>query len=178
MSEIKPGTGFTPGPWKWHPYGGYHFLCGDTKTPDGEFPKHIVHSDGSACGEYSADIDVSSPDAILIAAAPSLFDYAEAEEKEHRLWELGESCFRGDGPTIADYFEALERDFPEVAAKCPLLSEEAILEWFGEAIEPIWARWNMYYLGEGEESIGWILGEHLIALRTAALTKARGEAKP
>lgn len=127
---------------------------------------------------FSVLEDLSGEDAILIASAPNLYDYAEAEEKEHRLWELGESCHRGDGPTIADYFEALERDFPEVAAKCPLMSEEAILEWFEEAIEPIWARWNMYYLGEGEESIGWLIGEHLIALRTAALAKARGEESP
>jgi hypothetical protein len=32
-----------------------------------------IHSDGSACGEYGADIDVHGPDAKLIAAAPDMF---------------------------------------------------------------------------------------------------------
>lgn len=58
----------TPGPWQWvsgnHSY--YHFL----KSAGGTY----IHSDGSACGEYSPDIDVNGPDAKLIAAAPELLE--------------------------------------------------------------------------------------------------------
>jgi hypothetical protein len=65
MSREFKGT---PGPWKWvsgnHNY--YHFL----KSVGGTY----VHSDGSACGEYSPDIDVNGSDAKLIAAAPELLE--------------------------------------------------------------------------------------------------------
>jgi hypothetical protein len=155
----------------WHAYYRVAHDCWDVAASHAGFPPT---SDPRETYSVIED-DLSGEDAILIASAPDMYAYAEAEEKSRQLWELGEACYRGDGPTIADYFEALERDFPEVAAKCPLLSEEAIPEWFEEAIEPIWARWNMYYLGDGEESIDWLLGEHLVALRTAALAKARGE---
>lgn len=67
----------TPGPWEWvdaHS-GGYHHLirwvAGET-FPNGDQRYEMVHSDGSACGEYGADIDVDGADARLIAMAPDL----------------------------------------------------------------------------------------------------------
>jgi hypothetical protein len=148
--------------------------------PTGE--QWIVDADDASriVSRYPNAADVTETDsanADLDLAAPDLYAYAEAEEKSRQLWELGEVCYRGDGPTIEDYFEALERDFPEIAAKCPFMSETEANEWYGP-VDPIWARWNMYYLGEGEESIGWLMEEYLVALRTAALAKARGEAQP
>jgi len=83
-------TKFTPGPWHWHPYGGYHFLCNDTKTAEGDFPGSIIHSDGSACGKYCPDINVTGPDAALIAAAPDL--YAAAKEAQYWLERAWGRC--------------------------------------------------------------------------------------
>lgn len=58
----------TPGPWVWQDDGsGYSWL-----GPVGCGPLEAVHHDGSAWGEYSADIDVEGFDAKLIAAAPEL----------------------------------------------------------------------------------------------------------
>ena len=58
----------TPGPWFWQDDGsGYSWL-----GPVGCGPLEAVHHDGSAWGEYSADIDVEGFDAKLIAAAPEL----------------------------------------------------------------------------------------------------------
>ena len=54
----------TPGPWKWEPpyeEADYYYLNSAIGTQ--------VHSDGSACGEYGADIDVNGPDGVYIAAA-------------------------------------------------------------------------------------------------------------
>lgn len=53
----------TPGPWGWVSRGSHDALC----AADGA----VVHSDGSAAGEYGPDIDVSGPDANLIAHAPT-----------------------------------------------------------------------------------------------------------
>lgn len=64
MKEFKG----TPGPWFWQDDGsGYSWL-----GPVGCGPLEAVHHDGSAWGEYSADIDVEGFDAKLIAAAPEL----------------------------------------------------------------------------------------------------------
>jgi hypothetical protein len=70
-------TEFTPGPWHWHSCGEYHVLTNDTTAEPGEYPKGYVHTDGSAGGEYSSDIDVNGPDAKLIAAVPDLYAAAE-----------------------------------------------------------------------------------------------------
>ena len=62
----------TPGPWEWQDRAGYYHDLVATKTG------RVVHSDGSAYGEYDADIDVKGPDARLIAAAPELLEACEA----------------------------------------------------------------------------------------------------
>lgn len=65
----------TAGPWEWIDRGEWHelvhYLPGETfKNSE---PRYVrIHSDGSAGGEYGPDIDVSGPDARLIAAAPDL----------------------------------------------------------------------------------------------------------
>ena len=64
MSKFKG----TKGPWDWqNDESGYSWLgpkdCGLLKA---------VITDGSACGEYEPDIDVSGHNAHLIAAAPDL----------------------------------------------------------------------------------------------------------
>jgi hypothetical protein len=56
----------TPGPWNWERI--QELDCFYLVSEDGV----RIHSDGSACGEYSTDIDVDGPDAQLIAAAPEL----------------------------------------------------------------------------------------------------------
>jgi hypothetical protein len=61
----------TPGPWEWKKRAGHYYELIASKS--GLF----IHSDGSACGEYGADIDVGSPDANLIAAAPELLEALE-----------------------------------------------------------------------------------------------------
>ena len=73
---TKTKASHTPGPWEWHDRGYdvfdlVHFVPGET-FQNGE-PRYIrVHSDGSAGGEYSADIDPDGPDGLLIQAAPDL----------------------------------------------------------------------------------------------------------
>lgn len=61
----------TPGPWRWQreEFTDYYVL-----GPIGSNCLTCVISDGSACGEYSPDIDVNSQDAKLLEAAPELFD--------------------------------------------------------------------------------------------------------
>ena len=64
MSKFKG----TKGPWEWqNDESGYSWLgpkdCGLLKA---------VITDGSACGEYEPDMDVSGHTAHLIAAAPDL----------------------------------------------------------------------------------------------------------
>ena len=66
MKEFKG----TPGPWVWQDDGGVYSWLG----PVGCGPLEAVHHDGSAWGEYSADIDVDGYDAKLIAAAPKLLE--------------------------------------------------------------------------------------------------------
>ncbi len=67
----------TPGPWEWaaiYAHGVHalvRWLPGET-FPNGD-PRYVqVHSDGSAGGEYGPDIDVTGPDARLIAMTPDL----------------------------------------------------------------------------------------------------------
>jgi hypothetical protein len=67
----------TPGPWVWKHYDNldcYKLVAiGDYGFhPNGDKVEPQIHSDGSACGEYGADIDVHGPDAKLIAAAPDM----------------------------------------------------------------------------------------------------------
>lgn len=59
----------TPGPWRWKWLGSASRLLG----PNEEW----IHSDGSAGGEYSPDIDVDGPNARLIAASPDLLEALE-----------------------------------------------------------------------------------------------------
>lgn len=71
MSEVK----HTPGPWVWLDRGDWHELV--HFVPGEWFPnatqRYIrVHSDGSAGGEYSPDIQHDGPDGRLIAASPAL----------------------------------------------------------------------------------------------------------
>lgn len=77
----------TPGPWRWAPYdgGSIHFLTNQPAERDDPYraPLPRIHSDGSAWGEYSADIDVDGPDAALIAAAPQ--DIADLLAEVERL---------------------------------------------------------------------------------------------
>lgn len=72
-----PGGSHTPGPWVWKHYENldcYRLVAiGDYGFhPNGDKVEPQIHSDGSACGEYGADIDVHGPDALLIAAAPTM----------------------------------------------------------------------------------------------------------
>lgn len=57
---------YTPGPWRWEDCGGYSRLIG---ANDG-----WVLDDGSAGGEYGAQIMPDSPDGWLVASAPDLLD--------------------------------------------------------------------------------------------------------
>lgn len=70
--DLKQFEGHSPAPWTWAQGGLYRSdeYIGYSSLFDAN-DVH-VHSDGSACGEYSPDIDVEGPDARLIAAAPSL----------------------------------------------------------------------------------------------------------
>lgn len=136
--------------------------------------KEDADEEFTAHNTFSVLEDLSGEDAILIAAVHDLRDYAEAEEKARQIWELGEACHREERP-ISEYFDALERDFPTIAQKCPILSPAEILEWFGEEKDPLEARWEIHFLSQGEECAGNMIGEYLIALRSAALAKARGE---
>ncbi len=75
----------TPGPWVWREdeWGSHnlvHWVEGETFA-NGEPMFHCIHSDGSANGEYSPDIDVDGPDAALIALAPYLASRVIAAEK-------------------------------------------------------------------------------------------------
>jgi hypothetical protein len=72
----------TPGPWAWKQSKTNDFYnlvaIGDYGFhPNGDKVEPVVHSDGSACGEYGADIDVHGADAKLIAAAPDLLEACE-----------------------------------------------------------------------------------------------------
>ena len=66
------GIKHTPGPWKWVQLdfsGYYHELHDKSGT--------VICDDGSAQGEYSAQIDVKGANARLIAAAPELLEALE-----------------------------------------------------------------------------------------------------
>jgi hypothetical protein len=57
----------TAPPWRWvQKDGDYHVL---TNSADDSQPYPQIHSDGSAGGEYSPDIDVRSADGQIIPAA-------------------------------------------------------------------------------------------------------------
>lgn len=90
MKEFKG----TPGPWAWQDDGsGYSWL-----GPVGCGPLEAVHHDGSAWGEYSADIDVEGFDAKLIAAAPELLEalqdalHAYDKHGEHSEWDFARAA--------------------------------------------------------------------------------------
>lgn len=62
----------TPGPWVWQSedgVGSFYWL-----GPVDCSPLDRVADDGSAWGEYGASIEVDSPNANLIAAAPDLLE--------------------------------------------------------------------------------------------------------
>src|SRR6185312_6774960 len=61
----------TKGPWEWVGRDGDHH---DLMSPEG-----MIHSDGSACGEYSADIEVFGPDATFIAHSREDIPYLLSE---------------------------------------------------------------------------------------------------
>lgn len=60
----------TPGPWKWEFEYQYWLLTG----ANGD----VIADDGSAGGEYPPVIESTSPNAMLIAAAPDLLAACEA----------------------------------------------------------------------------------------------------
>lgn len=63
LAEIEArASAATPGPWVCRSEDGYDY---DVIDPSGR----RVFSDGSACGEYGADIDLDGPDAAFIMAA-------------------------------------------------------------------------------------------------------------
>ena len=67
MADEKQEA-YSPGPWQWREVDGWS--CHDLVDANGS----TVHGDGSAYGEYRADIDVHGPNAHLIAAAPQLYE--------------------------------------------------------------------------------------------------------
>lgn len=66
----------TPGPWVWLNTSCAAFLIAESDLEDAAHAPscYAIADDGSAHGEYGQIIDPSSPDAILIAAAPDLLD--------------------------------------------------------------------------------------------------------
>src|SRR6185312_3161999 len=79
MSAAK----FTPGPWRWC----RHYLMQDCHAPHGfgdaqgkeTNPYNTpcgrpIADDGSAGGDYTPAIDITGPDAALIAAAPEMYE--------------------------------------------------------------------------------------------------------
>lgn len=99
----------TPGPWKWVQleFSGYYHELHD------QFGS-VICDDGSAQGEYSAQIDVNGANARLIAAAPDLLgDLVEAAailrkyEGYHRAKNTDESTAKAEvNATLAARFEA------------------------------------------------------------------------
>ena len=83
MSGKPKQMKHTPGPWRWNGM----YLLQDCPRADGEPGKEEnpfstpagwpIADDGSAGGEYAPTIDVTGPDAHLIAAAPELLDALE-----------------------------------------------------------------------------------------------------
>lgn len=70
---MSKETKHTPGPWEWrqNEHGqDYELVSASTGQR--------IHTDGSACDEYSPDIDVHGPDAKLIAAAPDMLEVLKA----------------------------------------------------------------------------------------------------
>lgn len=78
----------TPGPWQWvqgNEVGDWHAIVGPRHDKNWiKASDDFILTDGSACGEYSADIDVDGPDAHLIAemrnALPKLLAVVEASK--------------------------------------------------------------------------------------------------
>jgi len=103
---LKRAETATPGPWAWRQTEGvdWHGLFG---------PAGMVHSDGSACGEYGADIDVRGPDAAFIASARAdVPDFAAALLRltgpEMREQLLGALVWRGSmGDLVTDIMDLL-----------------------------------------------------------------------
>lgn len=87
----------TPGPWHWEDCDNYYSkLIG----PNGEW----VLDDGSAGGEYGAQITPNSPDGWLVAAAPELL--AACERALDTLKEL--YAYQGDDYALGGDVAALD----------------------------------------------------------------------
>lgn len=82
----------SPGPWRWRA-NPTSWRTGPEDEPPGGYDDELVdangqrvHTDGSARGEYTPDIDTSGPDAAFIAAArsdiPALCGALEVAEKK------------------------------------------------------------------------------------------------
>ena len=165
---------FTPGPWDASP-------CPTSILKSGEVIQTVEISSSryywlaQVATETGAGNGEGVANTHLIAAAPDLYTYADAEAKNHELWEIGEACYAGTRPQ-SDYWEALEQYFPRIAEQCPLHTSEYIISWFGVEKTAEEARWELYYIDNDEESAAGLIHSYLISLRTAALAKARGEA--
>ena len=89
MSDMK----FTPGPWRWD----HNDLVSDAPGLNYGSRYVIELHEGTVYSEYSADgstIDVTIPNAALIAAAPELYEalaaVTSAYQKRRDEWGLGD----------------------------------------------------------------------------------------
>lgn len=102
----------TPGPWGWVSRGSHDALC----AADGA----VVHSDGSAAGEYGPDIDVNGPDANLIAHAPTDIAALLAEvrrltaERATALEAISDAGDYVEGDSLIDSINELITDTDEI----------------------------------------------------------------
>jgi hypothetical protein len=124
-----------------------------------------------------------------VNAHEALAAYVLADEKANELHKAalaqdGEEYYQVREECEKRYWEALERLFPEIAAKCPIPSMEERIEWFGqkeaEKLTDHEARHLIYGWDRGdyEDSADYQVHELVEGLRATALAALRGEAPP
>ncbi len=124
-----------------------------------------------------------------VNAHEALAAYVLADEKANELHKAGstqegEEYYQVREECEKRYWEALDRLFPEIAARCPIPSMEERIEWFGqkeaEQLTDHEARHQIYGWdrGDSEDSADYQVHELVEGLRAAALAALRGEAPP